>query len=233
MSRVIPSHAIYQTLMAEAKIRILASENILLSPQPITGTKALDTEICFLQIRQIIESITFGCLVREEGRYTALRKIEKSKNSRDHGDSSKDWQAPEILKRLITLSPHALPIPIKKASEIGAGSFHLDRKRISANHDRLIDLYSRSSGYLHAQNPICKDFAAQVETQRSKYVSGHLEAEKAIKFLRDLLWHHAVVNIESPSSDNPLEPASPSHAWIIDFGATPESEVEILIAEAV
>jgi hypothetical protein len=109
MKPVIPPHEIYRTHMAEAKLRILSAERMVAAAKPATGYAALDMEFCFLQVRRVIEAVTFGAMVREESRYAALRGIEKSTNPRDHGDAARDWQAPEILKRLVSLSP----IPFK------------------------------------------------------------------------------------------------------------------------
>ena len=110
----IEPHQVYRTHMAEAKLRLLAAERVSRSSTPVTGLAALDSELCFLQIRYVIELITFSAIKREEGRYSKLRKQDHQSNQRDHGNPAKDWQAPEILKRLVTLSPHVLPIPLSK-----------------------------------------------------------------------------------------------------------------------
>ncbi len=233
MQPAIPPHEVYRTHMADAKLRILSGERILAAEKPITGYTALDMEYCFLQIRRVIEAVTFGAMVREEYRYAALRSIEKSMNTRDHGDAARDWQAPEILKRLVSLSPHVLPIPHQDKKELSPGLFHFDRKNIEVNHARLIDLYTRSGGFLHAKNPIGQDFAALVESQRTKYIAAPVEVGRAFEFLRQLLWQHAAVTLEPSGQDDPRTPASPRHVWLINFGSNDTPEVSIALAEAI
>ena len=227
-----PPHEIYRTHMADAKIRIVTAEKIVEGKKPVTGYTALDMEFCFLQIRRVIEAVTFGAMVREESRYVALRNIEGTTNPRDHGDATRDWQAPEILKRLISLSPHALPIPHKAGKKISVDHIHFDRQDIEVNHARLIDIYTRAGGFLHAKNPIGQDFAALVEAQRSKYVAAPSEVRRTLKFLRQLLWQHAAITLEKAGQDDPRTPASPTSAWLVSFGSNAALEVGITIAEA-
>lgn len=104
MNSVIAPHEVYRTHMADAKLRILSAEKILAAVKPATGYVALDLEFCFLQIRRVIEAVTFGAMVREELRYAELRSIKRSANARDHGDAARDWQSPEILKHLASLT---------------------------------------------------------------------------------------------------------------------------------
>lgn len=233
MKQVIPPHEIYRTHMAEAKLRILSAERMVAAAKPATGYAALDIEFCFLQVRRVIEVITFGAMLREESRYAALRGIEKSMDPRDHGDAARDWQSPKILKRLVSLSPNVLPIPLKDAKELSPGFSHFDRKEIEVNHARLIDLYKRSGGFLHAMNPIGLDFAKLVDDQRAKYVLAPLEVRRALEFLRQLLWQHAAVTLEPSAHDDPRTTASPQSAWVVSFGCNDTAEVSIVLAEAV
>ena len=231
MAQTVPAHEIYRTQMSDAKLRILAAERVIVSYSPVTGLAALDLEFCFLQIRRIIESITFGALVREQSRYSALREIEKAGNDRDHGDPARDWQAPEILKRLVALSPHALPIPHKDPVEVAPGQFHFDRQGLEVNHSRLIDLYKRAGGYLHARNPLSGEFSKVIALERKKYEEAPAEIRRALEFLRGLLWRHAVVNLESHGEDDPRTPGSPQQAWLVDFGSNTLPNVGLTLAE--
>jgi hypothetical protein len=219
--------------MADAKLRIVSAEKFLAAAKPVTGYAALDMEFCFLQIRRVIEAITFGAMIREKSRYAALRGNEKSTNARDHGDAARDWQAPEILKRLVSLSPYVLPIPHKEGKLVSPGLIHFDRHEIEVNHARLIDLYTQSGGFLHAKNPISRDFAALVNAQRAKYVAAPLEVGRALEFLRQLLWQHAAVTLEPAGQDDPRTPASPKHVWLVNFGSNDGPDVSIALAEAV
>lgn len=230
MTKAASAHEIYRTQMSDAKLRILAVEQLLASSSPVTGLAALDLEFCFLQIRRIIECVTFGALVREQSRYASLREIEKTENHRDHGDPARDWQAPEILKRLVALSPHALPIPHKNPVEIAPGRFHFDRQNLEVNHSRLIELYKRAGGYLHARNPLSADFFEVVALERKKYEDAPEEVRRALAFLRALIWCHIAVNLESHGENDPRTPGSPQQAWLIDFGSDHSAHVGLTLA---
>src|SRR5258708_20215082 len=95
---------IYRTHMLEFKMRLRRAESISQSKSPMTGLDALDAEFCFLQIRRMVELITFSAALSEEARYKKLREIQKTESKRDHGDHTKDWEAAEILKRLSEIS---------------------------------------------------------------------------------------------------------------------------------
>jgi len=225
-------HQIYQTHMAEAKLRLLAVERIADATTPLTGLRALDSEFCFLQIRKVIELITFSAIKREEARYSKLRELERKANPKDHGNPAKDWQAPDILKRLVSLSPHVLPIPISKVAQTGPNAYHYERHDMSVNHGRLIELYGACGGYMHAKNPLVGNYIAQVEAERTKYESAPTEIRRAQDFLRKLLWQHAVVQLDWSDPENPKAIDSPSSAWLLDFGSTKDEQVTLVIGEA-
>ena len=218
--------------MAEAKLRLLAAERISKATTPITGLLTLDSEFCFLQIRKVVELITFSAIKREEGRYSKLREQNGQSNPRDHGNPAKDWQAPEILKRLVTLSPHVLPIPIARVMQPSEGVTHFERHNISVTHGRLIELYEKCGGYMHAKNPLVPDYAAQVELERTKYKLAPVEVRRALEFLRKLLWQHAVVQLNWSDPDNPVVVDGPESAWLIDFGTTEDEHISIVIGSA-
>lgn len=218
--------------MVDAKLRILAAEKLLSTVSPLTGFAALDMEFCFLLIRRVIELITFGAMIREKSRYISLRQMEKAENVRDHGDASRDWQAPEILRRLVNLSPHALPIPHKKPIAVSPGSFHFDRQKLEVNHGRLINLYKQCGGFLHAKNPVGGDFLAKVSAEREKYEKAPEDVRQGLLFLRELLWQHAAITLDEADPNDPRTPASPKYAWLVDFGTGHGQEVTITLAEA-
>ncbi len=218
--------------MMEAKGRLLAAELVSQSSTPVTGLQALDMEFCFLQIRRILEAITFSAMVREEQRYSRLRKQQHQDNCRDHGDPSKDWNAQEILKRLVSLSAYALPIPIARATQQHSGITHFDRHQISVNHGRLIEMYKMCGGFLHAKSPLVADYVALVNSERAKYERAPVEIQRALEFLRKLLWHHAVIQLDWSDPNDPRCPDSPWSAWLVDFGADHGRDVIIILAEA-
>lgn len=231
MNASVPPHEIYRTLMIEIKLRLQRSEFVLSSPSPVTGLASLDAEFCFLQIRRIIEIITFSAALRDEARYKKLRELQKIENNRDHGDYAKDWEAAEILKRLNEISPHFLPMPIKQIVKTDIGH-HVDRTNLSVTHGRLIEIYKRSSSYLHAKNPLGRDFDSFVSAERTRYERARKEIQKSLQFIRSIIWHHAAIGIEWSDDLDPREPANPQKAWIVDFGQEDKSEIKMVLAEA-
>ena len=228
----LPPYAVYRLLMVDAKLRIVSAKKVLNRSVPMLDHSALDVEYCYLQVRRVIEDVTFGAMIREETRYRDLRQGENANNPRGNTDPSKDWQAPEILKRLVTLSPHALPIPHKDAVELAPGVLHLDRETVNVNHARLIDIYKRCGSFLHGSNPLRENYQDQIESDRRKYASAPSELAKTLNFLQKLLWQHAAISIEPSSSGKPTEPASPREAWLLNFGSEASPEVQIIFAEA-
>jgi hypothetical protein len=158
MNATVPVHEIYRTYMLEFKLRLQHCERIVGSSTPVTGLAALDSEFCFLQIRRLMEIITFSAFLRDEARYKKLRELQRLENPRDHGNHSRDWEAPEILRRLAQISPYCLPIPLKPSATRIGETLHLDRKGISVTHGRLIEIYGICGRFLHAKNPFDKDF---------------------------------------------------------------------------
>jgi len=225
-------HQIYRTHMAEAKLRILAAERVLNARTPVTGLLALDSEFCFLQIRKVVELVTFAGIKREEARYSKLREQDRQSNHRDHGDPTKDWQAPEILKRLVDLSPHVLPIPLSGSTQPSPDFVHFERHDIAVNHGRLIDLYKKCGGYMHSKNPLVADYAGLVASERAKYKGAPTEIRSALEFLRKLLWQHAVVQLNWSDPENPTVFDDPASAWLVDFGMTDDEQITLVLAVA-
>jgi hypothetical protein len=218
--------------MLELKIRLGRAEHIARSESPVTGLSALDAEFCFLQIRRIIELITFSAALRDEARYKKLRELQKVENKRDHGDYSKDWEAAEILKQLSDISPHFLPIPIKQITNIEPETLHIDRSSTVVTHGRLIEIYKQCGGFLHAKNPLGKNFAMLIDAERRKYEGAHKEIEKQLRFIRSIIWRHAAIGLEWSDGLDPREMANPQKAWLVDFGNEDTHEISIVLAEA-
>jgi hypothetical protein len=227
-----PPHEVYRCYMLDAKVRLVAAERLVALQSQVTGLHGLDMEFCFLQIRRIIECITFSAMVREGERYERLRKAQGIENKRDHGDATKDWDAPEILKRLVAISPHALPIPISKATTGSDGIVHYDRHQIEVNHGRLIDLYKQCGGYLHGKNPLVSDFVDLIERERRKYKGSAVQVKRALVFLRKLLWVHAAIKLDWPETEDPKSKDNPGAAWILDFGPENKNEILLILAAA-
>lgn len=224
------AHDVYHSQMAEAKIRILAAERVSAAAAPVTGLPSLDCEFCFLQVRRIIELITFAGMVREEQRYRQFRETEPRRATVSAPDPTKDWNAKEILSRLVKLSPHMLPIPLGALSQTALGVMNFDRAKLTVNHGKLIELYNSCSVFMHASNPLVTDFHAQVEQNRARYKKAPDVVKEALVFLRKLLWLHAAVQLEWTDPTDASSADNPSSAWIVDFSSPLDDVVSMTLA---
>lgn len=169
MAQQAPASAVYRMLMVDAKIRLATLQSLLGDGSQWPYLPALKVELCYLQVRRIIEAITHGALLREQHRYVALKDIEAVAAGRPRSQANEWETAPDVLRRLVQISPHVLPIPIKPPSAAGDSVYHFDRLQLSVNHGRLVELYKTSCNFLHARNPLRGDLLASVESQRSAY----------------------------------------------------------------
>ena len=228
----IPPVEVYRTHMLEFKLRLIHCERVASAAQSTTGLAALDSEFCFLQMRRLIELIAFSSALRDEGRYIALRQLQQQNNPKDHGDHSRDWEAPEILRRMVQISPYCLPIPLKNETKQAGAAIQFDRKNISVTHGRLIEIYQICSGFLHAKNPFSQDYRTHVDKERKKYEGAKKEILKCLAFFRNLMWYHAAVGLSWTAGDDPTTAADPKVAWLVDFGADADQFINIVVAEA-
>ena len=228
----IPPLEVYRTHMLEFKLRLIHCERVASATKPTTGLAALDSEFCFLQLRRLIELVAFSSALRDEERYRALRQIQQQSNPKDHGDHTRDWEAPEILRRMVQISPYCLPIPLKTETKKAGTAIQFDRKNISVTHGRLIEIYQICGGFLHAKNPFSQDYRAHVDKQRKKYEGARKEILKCLTFFRKLMWYHAAVSLSWTAGNDPMTAADPKAAWLVDFGADAEKLVNIVVAEA-
>eukprot|EP01031_Cornospumella_fuschlensis_P013211 gene13211-16155_t len=146
-------HELYLQQMVEVKRRFHAADLILGAKKPLTRNLDIDNEFVFLQLRRIVELITFSAIVSDEQRYQRSRELDAAVNSRDRGDYTADWNAAEILVRLSKISPHFLPRPLGPIEVKADGSKHFNEASAKLTHDRLISIYKAASGYVHASNP--------------------------------------------------------------------------------
>src|SRR5450830_1927840 len=106
------SFQIYRRQMVEVKRRMRTIDRILAARKPLSGDLAVDHELGFLQLRKIVELVTFSCIVADEQRYQRSRELDAMGSKRDKGDYALDWNAGDILSKLVKISPHALPRPL-------------------------------------------------------------------------------------------------------------------------
>ncbi len=71
-----------------------------------------------------------------------------------------------------------------------------------------------------------------MEKERTKYAAAAGQIRKALTFLKNMLWQHAVVQLEWSDPNNPKEVSGPAAAWIVDFGMDPAQHVTVLVGEA-
>lgn len=220
---------IYLSQMVEAKLRILSAERVSNSDGSLTGLSSLDSEFCFLQIRKVIEIVTFSGMIREEQRYRQFRKAEKKKPIAPDPEPSNDWNAKKILSKLVKLSPHMLPIPLGVYSQTGPGVINFDRTDLAVHHDHLIELYENCSAFIHASNPLVADYVAEVDSQRARYADARSTVQDALLFLRQLLWLHAAVQLEWTDPNDPTAVDNPASAWIVDFSHPSDDVVNLTV----
>ena len=228
----IPPLEVYRTHMVEFKVRLICCERVASATKPTTGFDALDSEFCFLQLRRLIELVAFSSALRDEERYRALRQIQQQNNPKDHGDHARDREAPEILRRMVQISPYCLPIPLKMETKKADAAIQFDRKNISVTHGRLIEIYQICGGFLHAKNPFSQDYQAHVDKERKKYEGARKEIHKCLTFFRKLMWNHAAVSLSWTVGDDPTTAADPKTAWLVDFGSDSDQLIKIVVAEA-
>jgi hypothetical protein len=225
-------HEIYCNLMHEAKIRLLATERVSCAARSISGVTSCDDEFCFLQIRKIIELITFAAMVSEEERYRKFREGERKRDT-DHIDPAADWNATEILSKLVKLSPYALPRPLGGSLLNDRGVQAFEGTKLVVNHSKLIELYKNCSKFIHCPNPLLGDFSKQVVEQRAKYTKASGTVRDALIFLRNLLWFHVAVQLAWTDKDDPRSLDGPKSSWIVNFGEKDDDPVTVAVGVAV
>lgn len=156
-------HEIYLQQMLETKIRFRAIDRILGAKKSLTQNEHIDNECAFLQVRKIVELISFSAIIADEKRYQRSRELDALANPKDKGDYSLDWNAADILARLSKISPYFLPRPLGEMIVQTDGVKHFNEARGKATHDRLISIYKTAGGFTHVSNPY-KPNMAEVST---------------------------------------------------------------------
>jgi hypothetical protein len=83
--------------MLEVKRRFRAIDRILGAKKPLTKNEEVDIESAFLQVRKIVELITFSAIISDEQHYKPYRELDASKSPNDNGDYTLDCNAADIL----------------------------------------------------------------------------------------------------------------------------------------
>lgn len=198
--------------------------------QRSTHNVNIDDEFDFLQIRRIIELITFSAIVSDESRYQRSRELDAVANARDKGDYTADWKAAEILVRLSKISPHFLPRPLGPMTVQPDGTKHFNEAAARLTHGRLISIYKTASGYVHTPNPY-KPNVAELELQKKATARATLKKELA--FLKSVIWEHVKIGLAWEPGTDPHQIDNGETAWIVRFGDSGTDQVQISLAIAI
>ena len=216
MQPVIKPHDLYCRQMIEVKRRFKAIDRILGAKKPITQNQEIDNECAFLQVRKIIELITFSILITDKLRYQKLRELDAEKNSKDKGDYTLDWNAPDILNKLSRISPFFLPRPLGTLSELPDGTKHFNESKAKLTQERLIDIYKIAGRYAHIQNPYKPNLE---KLENTKVNEAKKILIKEVAYLKSVIWEHAKIGLLWDSESNPTELENSESAWLIWFGS--------------
>lgn len=223
-------HETYLKQMVEVKKRLRALDWILGAKKPLIRNQEIDHECAFLQIRKIIELITFSAIVSDEHRYKRLRELDAEKNPKDRGNYALDWKAEEILKHLSKISPHFLPIPLGPITELSDGTKHFNEAAAKLTLERLIDIYKKAGGYLHIANPYKLD---GVNLDIKKKDAAHEMLIKETRYLKSIIWEHAKIGLAWKPEADPVQLEQGESAWLVWFGNKNTDSVEMKLAKAI
>ena len=230
MSSSLKPHDLYLQQMIEVKQRLRALDWVLGAKKPLTRREEVDNESAFLQVRKIIELITFSAIMSDEQRYKRSRELDAAKNPKDKGNYTLDWNAAEILVRLSKISPHFLPLPLGSITEQADGTKHFNETAAKLTHDRLIDIYKKAGGYLHILNPY-KLNGTDLENKKKETAREILKKEVA--YLKSVIWEHAKIGLIWKSDADPTELESSESAWLVSFGNKDTEQVNMALATAI
>lgn len=192
-----PEARLYFNQMVEVKRRLTAIDRILgaKSGKPRTLSEDTDNELIWLQIRKIIELVTYSAIASDLERYSALRAM-------TNGKVEDDQHAKKILNRLSGLNPKFMPLPQGTMVVQPDGVRHfegLDEAQ-QATLARFSDLFDEASDHLHAANPFVPCAQGREQTLRQ---GSRASLIKARDYLKVALWDHYKMGLEFKSGDDP------------------------------
>ena len=229
MNATVQPHELYLSQMTEVKRRFRAADRILGAKKPLTRDIDIDNECVFLQVRRIIELITFSAIVSDERRYQRSRELDAAVNARDKGDYTVDWNAPDMLIRLSKISPYFLPRPLGAMTVQLDGTKHFNEAAAKLTHDRLISIYKTAGGYAHTPNP----FKANVEEmERQKVANARATLTKELAFLKSVIWEHVKIGLAWQPDADPKQHDNGETAWLIWFGDMGTDKIRMSLAVA-
>jgi len=230
MPSTLKPHELYLQQMVETKRRFRAVDRILGAKKPLTQNEEVDNESAFLQVRRIVELITFSAIISDEQRYQRSRELDAEVNPRVKGDYTLDWNAVDILVRLSKISPHFLPRPLGEMTVQSDGVKHFNEAAAKATHDRLIAIYKTASGFAHTPNPYKPNGA---ELEKKKKETARAVLEKEVAYLKSIIWEHAKIGLAWKSGADPTQLEQSETAWLVWFGDKGTDQIRMLLATAI
>ena len=213
---------LYRNTMIEVKRRFRAIDRVLGAKKPRTLNSEFDNEFMWLQLRKIIELVTFGGVMADESRYAALQAQLK------HQDYRLDSKVNKILPKLADITPHHLPIPIGQPTRAEDGTIHFPEGGEEQTLQRFLEIFNTAGLYLHVPNPLAfetlADFQEALDVSRERICV-------ELQYLKAVLWTHAKVGLAFNSSiDSPKQAGNPDVAWLVDFGNPEVEDIQMISA---
>lgn len=217
---------LYFNQMVEVKRRFVAISRILGAKKgkPRTLSEDTDNEFMWLQIRKIIELVTYSAIASDLERYSALRAL-------SNGKVEDDQKATKILNRLSGINPRFMPAPLGNMAQQPDGSKHFEglEEAKQATLHRFTGIFNEASKHLHTPNPYGADAQALEQTQR---VGSRAHVIEALEYLKTALWSHFKMGLEFKSGDDPKALDEFKGCYIVNFNKPEETGmVSMMLAE--
>jgi len=179
-----------------------------------------DNEYLWLQVRRIIEHVTYASIAPDIERYSAVHPS---------GDIGRDQKAKKILDRLECINPKFLPLPLGMLTTNADGTkqFNGLEEAQQATKDRLIEIFDEASAHLHVVNPWAAD--AEEGLVRLKERS-RAKLDEAHSYLRTALWEHYKMGLEFSVGEDPKALDTWSGAYIVALGKPENAAVNLSLA---
>ena len=213
---------LYRNAMIEVKRRFYAIDRVLGAKKPRTLNLEFDNEFMWLQLRKIVELVTFGGVMADEARYAALQELLK------HQDYKRDSKVNKMLPKLAEITPHYLPTPIGDPTTSADGATHFQKGAAEQTLQRLLDIFNAAGLYLHVPNPLA--FETLAGFQQTLDISRERICVE-LDYLKAILWQHAKIGLAFDSAvDSPTQVGNPDYAWLLDFGKPEVDNIQMLLA---
>ena len=211
---------VYFYQMIDVKYRFLALDRMIGAKKHRTFDLNTDNEYLWLQIRRLIENVTYACIAPDIERYKAVHPS---------GKIEEDQHAKKILDRLEGISPKSLPQPLGLmiTNPNGTKNFSGLEEARQANKKRLVDIFDLASKHLHVMNPWVP--GERVTSEKRKETSRH-QAVEARNYLRTALWDHYKMGLEFSAGDNPKGLDEWSGAYLVSMGKYDDKWPSMMLA---